>query len=110
MSGNESLDLGQLSKPAIISELLDCRRRMREAETAVILANLVASTRLDCLRMVAMQMNRDPAPDPGLIVPEGAAERRLLAKELRELAEHLHEQADNFVQSASIIDPGKETE
>ena len=110
MSGNQSLQLGQLSKPAIISELLNCRRRLEEAEAAVMAVNLISATRLDCLRMVAMQMNREPAPDPRIIVPEGDVERKLLARELRHLAEHLREQADGFAQSASTIDPGKETE
>lgn len=105
MSENESVQLGQLSKPAIISELLDCRRRLAEVEAAAMATGLVASTRLDCLRMVAMQMNRDPAPPASMIVPEGEAERRLLAKELRSLAEHIREQADGFTQSACIIDP-----
>ena len=70
--------LDQMSKPALIVELAEREKKIAELQTEVMKAQLVGAVRLDVIRLLGFLANRDPAPNPKLIVPESKEARNII--------------------------------
>ena len=87
---DQDMDLSQLSKPAIIAELMTIKTELARARLDLSGSQLVSAARFDCLALVAAAMNR-PDIEVKFSVPDGAAERKVMTEEIRGLVGHLRE-------------------
>lgn len=99
-----------MSKPALYVELAERNRKIEALRGEVIKQQLVGAVRLDVIRLLGFISNRDPAPDIETIVPDAPEVRAVMARELRNLAEHLREQAAAFDKHAEQLKLANEAE
>lgn len=96
MATSEQQALDQMSKPAVMAEVIERGVKIRALQGELIKAQLVGAVRLDVIRMLGFIANRDPAPDIEAIVPEAPEVRLAMAAQLADLAIHLRGEADKF--------------
>ncbi len=90
------MDLSQLSKPAIITELIETKNQVSALQGELMKSQFQGAIRLDVIRLLGFIANRDPAPDVTAIAPEEPEVRAIMALELEDLAKHLRGRADAF--------------
>lgn len=81
---------------SLLAELRETQRALTAARGELFKAQIVSGTRLDVIRLLAFISNRGDIPDLSGVVPDGADERAVFARELQELAKQLRARASNY--------------
>lgn len=96
-------DIGQMSRPALIARIGTLQAEIATGQDELLKVRMMSAVKLDVIRLLAFQMNRDPTPDPRLIVPKDPAARKLIAMELEAAANHLIQNAESMKRSANTL-------
>lgn len=91
------------------AELMESKRALMATRGELLKAQVVAATRLDVIRLLAIMSNRPGIPDLSALTPNDPAARALLAIELRELVAHMRVEASKYEQIALELDVSGET-
>lgn len=96
-------DIMQMSKPALIARIGMLQATIATHQEELLRSNMMSAVKLDVIRLLAFQMNREPKPDPRLIAPTDPSARKLIAMELEATAKHLVKTAASMTNSAKTL-------
>lgn len=91
------------------AELLEAKRALMATRGELLKVQVVAATRQDVIRLLALMSNRPGIPDLSGTLPVDQGARALFAIELRELVTHLRGEASKYEQIALQLDVSRES-
>ena len=98
--------MGEVPKD-VQAELMEAKRALMATRGELLKSQSVAATRADVIRLLGYISNRPAIPDLSVILPSSPEVRAVFASELRDLANHLHEQAKKFEGIALQLDTSR---
>ena len=91
------------------AELLEAKRALMATRGELLKTQIVAATRLDVIRLLALMSNRSDVPDLAGMQSFDDGARKLFAIELQALTAHLRAEASKYEQIALQLDGSRET-